>query len=166
MTRPQQYYVVNAGRGRSATHIMRSTSASTPHPLSPGSIIAELLWFGGVGKETLCGLIATRHVDVFRPSEASCRECRKRWQLATQGAPAPKSAAPGPATAELEPAFNLLARTSSQLRQAGIRDRGWRRYSVMSPQEQRAWLARHPDAAARLFPGGIPDGAMHLHDPP
>jgi hypothetical protein len=75
------YYVVNAGRGRS-THIMKSKSPSTPNPLSPGSIAAQLLWFGGNPKFTLCGLQATRYVDVFSPSEASCRECRKRWQAA------------------------------------------------------------------------------------
>jgi len=75
------YYVVNAGRGRS-THIMKSNSPSTPNPLSPGSIAAQLLWFGGNPKFTLCGLQATRFVDVFSPSEASCRECRKRWQAA------------------------------------------------------------------------------------
>jgi hypothetical protein len=75
------YYVVNASRGRS-THVMKSNSPSTPNPVSPGSIVAELLWFGGSPKFTLCGLQATRYVDVFSPSEASCRECRKRWQAA------------------------------------------------------------------------------------
>ena len=48
------YYVVNAGLGRS-THIMKSRSASTPNPLSPGSVAAQLLWFGGNSKDTLCG---------------------------------------------------------------------------------------------------------------
>jgi hypothetical protein len=61
---------------------MKSNSPSTPNPLSPGSIVAELLWFGGNPKFTLCGVQATRYVDVFSPSEASCRECRKRWQAA------------------------------------------------------------------------------------
>jgi Short C-terminal domain len=75
------YYVVNAGRGRS-THIMKSNSPRTPNPLSPGGIAAQLLWFGGNPKFTLCGLQATRYVDVFSPSEASCRECSKRWQAA------------------------------------------------------------------------------------
>lgn len=85
------YYVVNAGRGRS-THIMKSKNPTTPNPLSPGSIAAELLWFGGNPKFTLCGLQATRYVNVFSPSEASCRECRRRWQLAV----APESAARRP----------------------------------------------------------------------
>lgn len=58
------YYVVHAGWGRSSTHIMKSN-------VGP--------WFGG---DTLCSLQATRHVNVYTPSEASCRECRKRWELA------------------------------------------------------------------------------------
>ena len=78
------YYVVNAGRGRSSTHIMRSTSPRTPNPASPGGIAAELLWFGGSAKNTLCGLAATRYVDVFSPSQASCRECKARWQARTR----------------------------------------------------------------------------------
>jgi hypothetical protein len=41
----------------------------------------SLAWSGAY-KVTLCGLPATRYVDVFSPAEASCRECRKRWQLA------------------------------------------------------------------------------------
>ena len=40
------YYVVNVARGR-ATHIMKSSSPSTPNPMSPGSIAAQLIWFGG-----------------------------------------------------------------------------------------------------------------------
>ena len=51
--------MINAGRGRS-THIMKSSSPSTPNPMSPGSIAAQLLWFGGNAKDTLCGLQATR----------------------------------------------------------------------------------------------------------
>jgi hypothetical protein len=142
VSRPQQYYVVNVGRGRLATHISTERVSG----------LFLTLWSGpGL---TLCGLRATRHVDVFRPSEASCRECRKRWQLAIQDAHTPRPAVPRPA--DEEPAFNLLARTTSQLRRAGVRARGWRRYSVMSPQDQRAWLARYPHAAARLFPDGIP----------
>jgi hypothetical protein len=81
----KQYYVVNAGRfgGTSrATHIMYSQSASTPDPMSPGSIIAQLAWFGGNAKRTLCGLPATRYVDAFKPREVSCRECRRRWETA------------------------------------------------------------------------------------
>ncbi len=67
------YYVVNAGRGRS-THIMKSSSSYTPGMVS--SVVT------GFVKVTLCGLQATRYVDVFQPSEASCRECKKRWQIA------------------------------------------------------------------------------------
>ncbi len=85
--RQKPYYVVNAGHGRS-THIMQSKDASTPTGWSPGSVAAELMWFGGASpKFTLCGLTATRHVDVFTPAQASCRECRARWQRAVQEHP-------------------------------------------------------------------------------
>lgn len=81
------YYVVNirAGRGRTpgtGTHIMKSGN-----PRIPGIgtfVLSNVLAFGGgTEKTTLCGRIAARHVDVFTPAEASCRECRKRWQLAS-----------------------------------------------------------------------------------
>jgi hypothetical protein len=77
------YYVVNAGRGRS-THIMKSKSPSIP---GVGTfLVSNIVGFGGgTVKYTLCGLAATRYVDVFTPSEASCRECRKRWQLDPDG---------------------------------------------------------------------------------
>lgn len=73
------YYAVNAGRGRS-THIMKSKNLSIP---GVGKfLISNIVGFGGgTVKYTLCGLAATRYVSVFTPSEASCRECRKRWQL-------------------------------------------------------------------------------------
>ena len=35
--------------------------------MSPGGIAAQMLWFGGNPKPTLCGLAATRHVNVFAP---------------------------------------------------------------------------------------------------
>jgi hypothetical protein len=31
----------------------------------------------------LCGRRASRQIDVFEPSEATCRECKRRWELAT-----------------------------------------------------------------------------------
>jgi hypothetical protein len=77
MGRPLNYYVVNVGRGRSATHIMRSKSASTPR-----GIATQLLGFGSNEKLTLCGLTATRHVNIFQPAQASCRECKARWRAA------------------------------------------------------------------------------------
>ena len=43
--------------------------------------LTSLAWSGAY-EVTLCWLPATRYVDVFTPAEASCRECRKRWQLA------------------------------------------------------------------------------------
>jgi hypothetical protein len=74
------YYVVNAGRGRSA-HIMKSNSPSIP---GVGTfVVSNIVGFGGgTTKQTLCGLTATRYVNVFTPFEASCRECKKRWQIA------------------------------------------------------------------------------------
>src|SRR5437879_13868772 len=65
-----------------ATHIMYSQTASTPDPMSPGSIVVQLAWFGGNAKRTLCGLRATRYVDAFTAREVSCRECRRRWETA------------------------------------------------------------------------------------
>ncbi len=80
------YYVVNAMNSRGkvtsrATHIMQSGSPDTPG--HPSALIAgTLLAAGSRPKGTLCGLLAGRHVDVFQPAEASCRECRKRHQIA------------------------------------------------------------------------------------
>ncbi|MGP7996645.1 MAG: hypothetical protein ACLPKI_04825 [Streptosporangiaceae bacterium] len=80
------YYVVNAmnscGKVTSrTTHLMQSSSPDTPgHP--PALIAGTLLAVGSRPKGTLCGLLAGRHMDVFQPAEASCRECRKRYGLA------------------------------------------------------------------------------------
>lgn len=68
----ENYYVVNTGRGnrRSQTlHLMKSWSSSTPSGLIAGA------------KSTLCGKVATRSVNVFQPSEVTCRECKRRWQI-------------------------------------------------------------------------------------
>ena len=73
----QQLWVVQSGRS-SVLHLMRSKTPSTPNPMSPGSIVAQLLWFGGNEKSTLCGRQATRYVNVFAPHEATCRECKRR----------------------------------------------------------------------------------------
>jgi hypothetical protein len=69
------YYVVNTGRIRlggavtsRGTHIMWSKTPGTSDPGSPGGIAAQLIWFGGNAKTTLCGLPALRNVsDVFTP---------------------------------------------------------------------------------------------------
>jgi hypothetical protein len=88
------YYVVNTAtsgrlgqgsRASAGTHIMESATSSTPDPNSIGGMAAQLLWFGGNAKSTLCGRPALRHVEVFTPDEVSCRECKRRWQLATGG---------------------------------------------------------------------------------
>lgn len=75
------FYVVNAGRGRSSTHIMQSKSPKLAKQ-QRGIAYDVAIGFYGAPKYTLCGLQATRHVNVFIPDEASCRECKKRWQLA------------------------------------------------------------------------------------
>jgi hypothetical protein len=62
---------------------MQSREPSTPDPNTLGNIAMSIVTgYGRSAKLTLCGLPATRYVDVFTPAEASCRECRKRWQLA------------------------------------------------------------------------------------
>jgi hypothetical protein len=91
--RPKQYWVVNAGRGRSSTHIMHSRNPSTPR-----GVATQLAGFGSNAKTTLCGLTATRHVGVFGPAQASCRECKQRWRNATA---APAAPAPEPTLGQL-----------------------------------------------------------------
>ena len=85
--RKQDYYVVNARNSRGdvtsrATHIMLSRSPNTP------GVGSALFWDGILGwgagtKSTLCGLWAGRHVNIFSPAEVTCRECRRRWEIAT-----------------------------------------------------------------------------------
>ena len=84
------YFVVNVRNSRGkvtsrATHIMESKSASTP---GIGAAVVPVgiccLALGGGPKLTLCGQAAGRHVGAFVPSEVSCRECKRRWQLRTQ----------------------------------------------------------------------------------
>ncbi len=94
------YYVVNVGRGR-ATHIMKSGSAYVPGLVN--SVVA------GYVKSTLCGLTASRYVNVFTPSEASCRECKKRWQLAVAADAAKAARAPQRAPSSTRKANPLAA---------------------------------------------------------
>jgi hypothetical protein len=111
----KNYYVVNAGRGR-ATHIMYSLTPSTPNPRSVAGVTAQLLWFGGNAKPTLCGLAATRHVSVFTPAEVSCRECRRRWELAqgTSRAATSRTTAATQALAELRQSLAEVSRGLDQ----------------------------------------------------
>ncbi len=88
------YYVVNARApwslhgaltGRSAdTHIMRSKNSSLVDTSAVSALASLLLAGGGTPKRTLCGQIVLRYVDCFAPSEASCRECKKRWRIAAE----------------------------------------------------------------------------------
>lgn len=76
--RPQaNYYIVNADRSQ-ALHVMYSRNSSTP-----SGFWAGLSVFSPQPKETLCGRAAIRPVPVFSPEEATCRECRRRWEIAT-----------------------------------------------------------------------------------
>ena len=75
------FYVVNAGSGRSSTHIVQSNSPELAKE-QRGVVDDVAIGFSGVPKYTLCGLQATRLVNVFAPDGASCRECKKRWKLA------------------------------------------------------------------------------------
>ena len=75
-----KFYVANAaGERRDSTHIVNaSRTPYDPNPWHPGNLIYTLTNFWPT---TLGGLRASRRVEVFTPDEASCRECRKRWQL-------------------------------------------------------------------------------------
>ena len=81
MTRSKFYVVNAAGGGRQSTHIVNANRRTPyhPNPWHPGNLIMQLTT--GISPVMLCGLRAGRRVDVFTPDEASCRECRKRWQL-------------------------------------------------------------------------------------
>lgn len=61
---------------------------------------AQLIWFGGNAKSTLCGLQATRYVNVFTPAEAGCRECKKRWELGVKADAAQAAKTPAQKKAE------------------------------------------------------------------
>ena len=170
------YYVVNTGRIRlggaatsRGTHIMWSKTPSTPDPGSPEGIAAQLIWFGGNAKTTLCGLPALRNVsDVFTPGEASCRECRKRWQLAMA-----EEQARARREAERRQRLQKQARRQAERRQqyrempgldrsaedaadAGASHRAAVRYESGSDRWRRRYLSRHPAVARQLFPAGVP----------
>lgn len=68
------FWVVNADGCGSETHIMKSFSPSTPSPYSMTNI-----FIGSTVKFTLCGQMANRYVDCFKPEQADCRECVTRW---------------------------------------------------------------------------------------
>ena len=79
------------------------------------------------GRTTLCGRDVSRRIDIFEPREAGCRECKRRWELATEpfssclclaglqyvDGPGELSGAPGAAAelAEDAPVLELSVRT-------------------------------------------------------
>jgi hypothetical protein len=70
------------------------SNESTAIHVMRGAVHGALLNIAlGQDQYTLCGRLATRHIDIFKPSEATCRECKRRWQLA-QPRPAPKTTMP------------------------------------------------------------------------
>jgi hypothetical protein len=144
-----RYYVVNAGRGRS-THISRE-------PV-PG--LAVMLLTGAA--QTLCGLPATRQVDVFTPAEVSCRECRRRWELAPQPKPGKPSKvlAMGEALKarrQQDIETGRLDRSAAEIMAAGGSARAARLYERDSGSYRRAYLRRHREVARQLFPDGVPE---------
>lgn len=74
------YFVYNTGRGRSATHISKDR------------------------RVTLC-----RHPahGCVRPAEASCRECRKRWEIAQAAPASTRMAAPAQITRATGKTFTI-----------------------------------------------------------
>lgn len=163
------YYVVNTGRIRlggavtsRGTHIMWSKTPSTPDPGSLGGIAAQLTWFGGNAKTTLCGLPALRNVsDVFTPAEVSCRECRKRWQaaMAKEQAGARQEAEQRQRQAERRQRYRVLPgldRSAEDVADAGASLRAAVRYESGSDRWRRRYLSRRPAVARQLFPDGVP----------
>jgi hypothetical protein len=135
----RRYCVVNRGRGRS-THIstgrVRGLSLAT--------------WSGSAS--ILCGLPATRLVDVFSTAEASCRECRRRWQLAIQGKPTGRpTAAPRPA---VRAPHGYQAGRLTEVPGAGRSE--WAGLGDAWPTPEQARDAARTDAS-RLAPGAALD---------
>lgn len=93
------YYTVLSGRGTTA-HWMRSkTGVISGGPLTPGSIAAEMLWFGGKDYSyTLCGKRAS---GPSHQATVGCRECkaRKANQMATRPVAPRTPVAPQPPVA-------------------------------------------------------------------
>lgn len=106
-------------------------------------------------KSTLCGLAATRYVDVFDPSEASCRECRKRWQLAA--AEEQVWAESDRQRQRLRGDISVLSRTAQDALDAGGSAYAAVKYESEADQWRRKYLFWHPMLARRLFPNGVPE---------
>lgn len=73
-----QYHVVNLYGSRSrATHVVKCWGRYQAPALGMGI------------KHTLCGQSGGRYVPVFQPGEVSCRECRRRYEIAVPRAGRP-----------------------------------------------------------------------------
>ena len=132
--------------------------------MSPGSVAAQLLWFGGNAKSTLCGLQATRYVNVFTPSEASCWECRKRWQLAVAGeqARAQREANLRQRQAERQQQYRDmpgLHRTAEDVTNAGGSLYAAVKYESGSDRWRRHYLSRHDAVAGGCSLRGYPQSS-------
>lgn len=69
------YHAVYSGRSQTI-HIMKSLTPGTPNFVN--TVVT------GYSKTTLCNKPATGAVaGIFAVSEATCRECRRRWEMAT-----------------------------------------------------------------------------------
>lgn len=55
---------------------------SKPPPAPPRTESTVIHVTDGVNS-TLCGRSVSRNMDIFEPREATCRECKRRWELAT-----------------------------------------------------------------------------------
>jgi hypothetical protein len=144
-----RYYVVNSGHTRS-THISREAVPGLAVTLLAGS------------PRTLCGLPATRQVDVFTPAEISCRECRRRWELAPQPKPGRRSqvlvmAEAVKARRQRDVETGRLDRSAVEIMAAGGSARAGRRYEKDAGSYRRAYLRRHREVTRQLFPDGVPE---------
>jgi hypothetical protein len=129
------YYVVNTrtrGGGASrGTHIMESRDQATPH-----FGLGDLLGFGTAVRSALCGMPAWRYVEVFEPSEASCRECRRRWEIATGNRTAPRK----PPKSRAKPASARAPRPPRQPGRASTSDTRPANTGSAPPQPSAAYL--------------------------
>lgn len=73
--RGKRLWIVQSG-GSDVLHLMLAKTPSTSGSLTAWVVVGA--WPGETKPLTLCGKQATRHVEVFAPSEVTCRECKRR----------------------------------------------------------------------------------------